>query len=72
MARSKREQAFTAARLPKALFAAAQQTAKHKNISVSELIRSALARAVEETTVRRRKPPKTLETLEGGGVDPPT
>jgi hypothetical protein len=69
----------TVARAPKRrdLFAAARRAAKQENITLSNftlsnLMRSAPAQAVEETTVRRRKPPKTLETLEGGGVDPPT
>ena len=60
-------EAFTAMRLPKALFAAARRTAKRKNISVSELMRTALVQVVEEAAPRRRKPSETME----GGVDPP-
>ena len=59
-------EAFTAMRLPKDLFEAARRAAKRENITLSDMMRSALAQAGKKAAMRRRKP----ETLEGG-VDPP-
>jgi hypothetical protein len=58
-------EAFTAMRLPKDLFEA-RRAAERENITLSDLMRSALARAVKEAAMRRRKP----EIMEGG-VGPP-
>jgi hypothetical protein len=55
-------EAFTAMRLPKDLFGAARRAAERENIT----LRPALAQAVKEAAIRRRKP----EIMEGG-VDPP-
>ena len=59
--------AFTTLRLSRTLHAAARRTAERQKITVSDLLRSALARAVErEAATRRRKPEKEK------GVGPPT
>jgi hypothetical protein len=52
-------------RRPKDLFEATRRAAERENITLSDLMPSALAQAVKEAAWRRRKP----KTLEGRGFD---